>query len=193
MKMVALCSLMAARLTLLQLLLVGSRNSLSLSQQITSTSRSTYWKPRNQEGDSYSTSDLKSGFRMRSQKPSFVAVDLHAHVPQEATDSHSSNSSSSSSSSKPRTKASVSFADQIEPYSSISSLSVQSSGSMDLVSATCNISSLRDVELTEDDRMELSALLSGLADHEVLIDKFQIDMTRKKQDIMFKTANMVER
>jgi hypothetical protein len=99
---------------------------------------------------------------MCSQKPSFVAVDLHAHVPQEATDSHSSNSSSSSSSSKPRTKDSVSFAeDQIEPYSSNSSLSVQSSGPMDLVSAFCNISSLRDVELTEDDRMELSALLSG--------------------------------
>ena len=43
-----------------------------------------------QEGDSYSTSDLKSGFRMRSQEPSFVAaVDLHTHVPQETTDSHS--------------------------------------------------------------------------------------------------------
>jgi Ulp1 family protease len=53
-------------------------------------------------------------------------------------------------------------------------------GPMDLVSASCNISSLRDVELTEDDRMELSALLSGYTDHEVLIDKFQIDMTRKK-------------
>ena len=66
-----------------------------------------------QEGDSYSTSDLKSGFRMRSQKPSFVSVDLHAHVPLEATDSHSSNSSSSSSSSKPRTIASVSFADPV--------------------------------------------------------------------------------
>ena len=117
-------------------------------------------------------SDLKSGFRMRSQKPSFVAVDLHAHVPQETTDSHSSNSSSSSSSSKPRTKASVSFAEQIKPYSSNLSLSVQSSGPMDLVSASCNISSLRDVEL--------SALLSGSTDHEVLIDKFQIDMTRKK-------------
>ena len=34
-----------------------------------------------QEGGSYSTSDLKSGFRMRSQKQSFVTVDLHAHVP----------------------------------------------------------------------------------------------------------------
>ena len=51
---------------------------------------------------------------------------------------------------------------------------------MDLVPASCNISSLRDIELTEDDRIELSALLSGPADHEVLIDKFQIDMTRKK-------------
>ncbi len=51
---------------------------------------------------------------------------------------------------------------------------------MDLVPASCNISSLRDVELTEDDRMELSALLSGPADDEVLIDKYNIDMTRKK-------------
>ena len=51
---------------------------------------------------------------------------------------------------------------------------------MDLVSASCNISSLRDVELTEDNRMELSALLSGPADHEVLIDKYNIDMTREK-------------
>ena len=34
--------------------------------------------------------------------------------------------------------------------------------------------------MTEDDRTELSALLSGLADHEVLIDKYNIDMTRKK-------------
>ncbi len=117
---------------------------------------------------------------MRSQKPSFVAVDLHAHVPQEAMDSHSSNSSSSSSYSKPRTKVSVSFADQIEPYSSNSSLSVQSSGPMDPVSASCNILSLRDVELTEDDRMKLSAFLSGPADDEVLIDKFAIGMTRKK-------------
>ena len=50
----------------------------------------------------------------------------------------------------------------------------------DLVPASCNISSLRDVELTEDDRMGLSALLSGPADHEVLIDKYNIDMTRKK-------------
>jgi Ulp1 family protease len=118
---------------------------------------------------------------MRSQKPSFVTVDLHAHVPQEATDSHSSNSSSSSSSSKPRTIASVSFAEQqVELYSSNSSLSVQSSGPMDLVSASCNISSLRDVELTEDDRMGLSALLSGHADQEVLIHKYNIPMTREK-------------
>ena len=51
---------------------------------------------------------------------------------------------------------------------------------MDLVSASCNISSLRDVELTEDDRMELSALLSGPADQEVLIHKYNIPMTRKK-------------
>jgi sentrin-specific protease 1 len=51
---------------------------------------------------------------------------------------------------------------------------------MDLVSASCNILSLRDVELTEDDRMEFSLLPSGPADHEVVIDKFQIDMTRKK-------------
>ena len=34
--------------------------------------------------------------------------------------------------------------------------------------------------MTQDDRTELSALLSGLADHEVLIDKFKIDMTRTK-------------
>ena len=34
--------------------------------------------------------------------------------------------------------------------------------------------------MTEDDRMELSALLSGPADDEVLIDKYNIDMTRKK-------------
>jgi Ulp1 family protease len=115
---------------------------------------------------------------MRSQKPSFVTVDLHAHDPQEATDSHSSYSSSSSSSFKPRKKASESFAEQI--YSSNSSLSVQSSGPMDLVSASCNISSLRDVELTEDDRMELSALLSGPADQEVLIHKYNIPMTREK-------------
>ena len=51
---------------------------------------------------------------------------------------------------------------------------------MDLVSASCNISSLRDVELTEDDRMGLSALLSGPADQEVLIHKYNIPMTRKK-------------
>ena len=70
-----------------------------------------------QEGDSHSTSDLKSGFRIRSQKPSFVAVDLLADVPQETTESHYSSVSSSSSSSysKPRTKASVSFAEQMEP------------------------------------------------------------------------------
>ena len=67
-----------------------------------------------------------------------------------------------------------------ETISSNSSLSVQSSGPMDLVSASCNISSLRDVELTEDDRMELSALLSGPADQEVLIHKYNIPMTRKK-------------
>ena len=67
-----------------------------------------------------------------------------------------------------------------ETHSSNSSLSVQSSGPMDLDSASCNISSLRDVELAEDDRMELSALLSGPAGHEVLIDKLQINMTRKK-------------
>jgi len=40
---------------------------------------------------------------------------------------------------------------------------------MDLVSASCNISSLRDFEVTEDDRMELPALLSGPADHRVFI------------------------
>jgi Ulp1 family protease len=51
---------------------------------------------------------------------------------------------------------------------------------MDLVSASCNISSLRDVELTEDDRMGLSALLSGHADQEVLIHKYNIPMTREK-------------
>ena len=52
---------------------------------------------------------------------------------------------------------------------------------MDLVSASCNISSLRDVELTEDDRMKLSAFLSGPADDEILIeDKFAIGMTLKK-------------
>ena len=67
-----------------------------------------------------------------------------------------------------------------ETISSNSSLSVQSSGPMGLVSASCNISSLRDVELTEDDRMELSALLSGPADQEVLIHKYNIPMTRKK-------------
>ena len=62
-------------------------------------------------------------------------------------------------------------APDMETLSSNSSLSVQSSGPMDLVSASCNIFSLRDVELTEDDRMELSALLSGPADQEVLIYK----------------------
>jgi len=58
----------------------NSSSSSSFSKPRTKDSVSFADQIKPQEGDAYSTSDLKSGFRMRSQEPSFVAVDLHART-----------------------------------------------------------------------------------------------------------------
>ena len=93
---------------------------------------------------------------MRSQKPSFVAVDnshLHAHVPQETTESHSSNSSNTSLLSKPRSTASI------HP------------GQVDY-------SSLIYIDVTEEEIMELNTLLSvnlnGPVDHIIVIESSKL-------------------